>query len=64
MFDGIADEMIKLSDYYLGHPVTWISFGFVAVVFVVIMAVIIISMVRMERRMRRMRGDFDGHHRH
>lgn len=46
MFTGYADEIIKLNEYYLRHPLTWIVFGLAAVMLVAITAIYIVGIIR------------------
>lgn len=59
MFTGYADEIIKLNEYYLRHPLTWIVFGLAAVMLVAITAIYIVGIIRHSSMMRQRRRERD-----
>ena len=53
MFDGLANEVSRLSEYALNHPLTKVSMALFGIAFITIMIFVITFNIRVHKTMKR-----------
>lgn len=52
MFDGLGNEIITVSEYYLNHPLTIAAYVITGILFIVIMVLVLVSFIKIDRQMK------------
>lgn len=52
MFDGLGNEIITVSEYYLNHPLTIAAYVITSIMFIAIMVLVLVSFIKNDRKMK------------